>query len=132
MRNKNKNKKKRRWPIIVIILLAIGLIGSMSGEEDDSNTNNQSKTEEKTSKKEESKKEEDEKEDKMTIGQRNAYRKAKNYLSFSAFSKSGLIEQLEFEGYSNEDATYAVDNCDVDWKNQATLKADDHIQQLII
>ena len=38
-----------------------------------------------------------------------AVKSAKNYLDFSAFSRSGLISQLEFEGFSTEDATYAVD-----------------------
>lgn len=45
-----------------------------------------------------------------TIGQRNALRSAKNYLSIMAFSYSGLIEQLEFEQYSHDDAVYAADN----------------------
>jgi len=35
--------------------------------------------------------------------------KAKNYLDIMAFSRVGLIEQLEFEGFSNEEAIYAVD-----------------------
>src|SRR5690554_3334046 len=51
-----------------------------------------------------------------TVSQRNAVRKAEEYLRFMAFSKQGLIEQLEFEGFSTEDATYAVDQIDVDWR----------------
>lgn len=35
-----------------------------------------------------------------TIGQSNALRKAESYLSFMPFSYSGLVEQLEFEGFS--------------------------------
>lgn len=46
-----------------------------------------------------------------------------NYLASSAFSRKGLIEQLEYEGYSRADATYAVDNVTVDWYEQAALKA---------
>lgn len=34
---------------------------------------------------------------------------AQNYLDFSGFSRSGLIEQLVFEGYTQEQATYGVD-----------------------
>ncbi|XKG11107.1 Ltp family lipoprotein [Sutcliffiella horikoshii] len=34
---------------------------------------------------------------------------AQDYLDYTAFSRSGLIQQLEFEGFSNADATYAVD-----------------------
>ena len=43
------------------------------------------------------------------------------------FSYSGLIEQLEYEGYSTEDATYAADNCGADWNEQAALSAEDYL-----
>ena len=39
------------------------------------------------------------------------------------FSYSGLIEQLEYESYSTEDATYAADNCSADWNEQAAKSA---------
>lgn len=61
--------------------------------------------------------------DNISMGQKNALRSAQNYLSFTAFSYSGLIEQLEFEGYSTEDSTYAVDNCGADWFEQALKSA---------
>lgn len=61
--------------------------------------------------------------DNMTTGQKNALKKAKSYLDTMAFSKSGLVKQLEFEGYSNEDATFAAENCGADWKEQAAKKA---------
>ena len=48
---------------------------------------------------------------------------AHDYLRSSAFSRTGLIEQLEYEGFSEGDATYAVDNCGADWKAQAALMA---------
>lgn len=53
----------------------------------------------------------------------SALQKAHDYLDYSAFSRTGLIEQLEYEGFSEADATYAVDNCGADWKKQAVLKA---------
>jgi hypothetical protein len=56
-------------------------------------------------------------------GQSNARRQAENYLDSQAFSRKGLIDQLEFEGYSTADATYAVDNVSVDWNEQAARKA---------
>lgn len=56
-------------------------------------------------------------------GQSNARRQAENYLDSQAFSRKGLIDQLEYEGYSTVDATYAVDNVSVDWNEQAALKA---------
>lgn len=63
-----------------------------------------------------------------TVGQRNALDSAQSYLSFTAFSRSGLIEQLEFEGYSNSDATWAVDNVTVDWSEQAIAMAESYLE----
>ena len=47
-----------------------------------------------------------------------------------SFSQSGLIKQLEYEGFSNEDATYAVNNCIVDWNEQAAKKAKEYIDTM--
>lgn len=68
-----------------------------------------------------------ESEENLTMGQKNALKEAKSYLDYSSFSYSGLIEQLEYEGYSNEDATYAVDNCGADWNEQAAKTASDYL-----
>lgn len=57
----------------------------------------------------------------------SALQKAKDYLAYSAFSKSGLIDQLQYEGFSEEDAKYAVDNCGADWDEQAKQKAIDYL-----
>lgn len=62
-----------------------------------------------------------------TVSQKNAVRKAESYLSFSAFSRKGLIEQLEFEGFSNADAVYGVDNVGADWNEQAVKKAKSYL-----
>lgn len=67
-------------------------------------------------------------EEQLTIGQRNALRSAESYLRFSAFSRTGLIGQLEFEGYDTDDATFAVDLLDVDWNEQAALKAESYLE----
>lgn len=58
-----------------------------------------------------------------TTGQKNALRSAKSYLNYSAFSYQGLVEQLEYEKYSHEDAVYAADNCGADWNEQALKSA---------
>lgn len=58
-----------------------------------------------------------------SIGQKNALAKAKSYLAYSAFSYNGLIKQLEFEGFTTEEATYGTDNCGADWNEQASKKA---------
>ena len=62
-----------------------------------------------------------------TKGQTNALNQAKNYLSFTAFSYSGLIEQLKFEGYSDNDAKYGADNCGANWNEQAAKKAKSYL-----
>lgn len=61
--------------------------------------------------------------DDATMGEKNALNKALSYLDYTAFSYSGLIKQLEFEGFSHEEAVYGVDNCGADWNEQAALKA---------
>ena len=62
-----------------------------------------------------------------TLGQQNALSRAKDYLNYTAFSYSGLIKQLEFEGFSTEEATYAADNCGADWNEQAAKKAKEYL-----
>lgn len=67
------------------------------------------------------------KEETATLGQKNALRKADSYLDLMAFSKSGLVNQLEFEGFSTEDAAYAAENCGADWNKQAAKKAESYL-----
>lgn len=62
-----------------------------------------------------------------TASERNALNSAKSYLSFSAFSYSGLIRQLEYEGYTNAEATYAANNCGADWNAQALKSAKSYL-----
>lgn len=62
-----------------------------------------------------------------TVSQRNAVRAAKQYLNVSAFSRDGLIDQLEYSDYSTEDATFAVDNITVDWNEQAAKAAEQYL-----
>lgn len=62
-----------------------------------------------------------------TKAQENAVKKAKSYLNYSAFSRKGLIEQLEFEGFTNEEAVYGVDNVGADWNEQAVKKAKSYL-----
>jgi colicin import membrane protein len=64
---------------------------------------------------------------KLTLSQENALRAAKSYLDYTAFSRQGLIKQLEYEGYSNQDATFAVDNITVDWNEQAVLSGKNYL-----
>ena len=61
------------------------------------------------------------------MGEQQALKKAWDYLDFTAFSYTGLIEQLEFEGFSHSEAVYAADNCGADWNEQAAKKAQEYI-----
>ncbi len=56
---------------------------------------------------------------------KRAREKALSYLEDTAFSYSGLVEQLENEGFTNEEAIYAVEYSGADWDEQAKRKAQD-------
>ena len=58
-----------------------------------------------------------------TDGEANALGAAINYMSSMPFSREGLAAQLEFSGYSADEAAYGVDNCGADWSEQAVKKA---------
>lgn len=62
------------------------------------------------------------------MAQQQAVGKAESYLEFTAFSRKGLIKQLEFEGFSPTDATFAVDHVTVDWNDQAAKKAKSYLE----
>lgn len=63
-----------------------------------------------------------------TVSQSNAVNRAKSYLDYTAFSRQGLIEQLEYEGFSNADATYGADHSGADWMEQAAKKAESYLE----
>lgn len=63
-----------------------------------------------------------------TTGQKNALKSAQTYLKFSAFSRQGLIKQLEYEKYSTADATWAADNCGADWFAEAAESAASYLK----
>ncbi len=63
----------------------------------------------------------------QTVSQKNAIAKANSYLSHSAFSKEGLVGQLMYEGFSEADSRYAVNNISVNWYDQALKKAKSYL-----
>ena len=63
-----------------------------------------------------------------SVSQTNAQRSAADYLDYTAFSRTGLIGQLEYEGFSTADATHAVDSLNVDWNEQAAKSAADYLE----
>ncbi|GHF05227.1 Ltp family lipoprotein [Pseudolysinimonas yzui] len=66
----------------------------------------------------------------LTVSQQQAIAQAESYLRFTAFSRTGLIGQLEYEGFSTEDATFAVDNITVDWNAQAAASAESYLEMM--
>lgn len=64
----------------------------------------------------------------FTLAQQNAIDSAQNYLRFTGFSRTGLIDQLEFEGFSTEEATFGVDNAGADWNAEAAEKAQQYLE----
>lgn len=63
----------------------------------------------------------------VTNGMKNALAKAESYLQIMAFSRQGLIEQLEFDGFTYSEAVYAVDYCGADWYQQAVERAQSYM-----
>ncbi|WP_309628760.1 Ltp family lipoprotein [Brevundimonas sp.] len=67
----------------------------------------------------------------LTGPQRNAARSARDYLTVAGFSRDGLIQQLSSsagDGYSEADATAAVDSLDADWNANAARSARDYLE----
>ena len=64
---------------------------------------------------------------KLSLSQQNAVDKAQGYLRLAGFSRTGLIEQLEFEGFGTEDATFGVDNAGADWNAECAEKAQSYL-----
>lgn len=61
-----------------------------------------------------------------TKGQRNALKKAESYSELLHMSKKGIYKQLTSEygeGFTKEEAQYAIDNLNVDYKQNALEKA---------
>ncbi|HEV2928301.1 MAG TPA: Ltp family lipoprotein [Propionibacteriaceae bacterium] len=63
----------------------------------------------------------------LTVSQEQAVGSAQDYLDYSGFSRQGLIDQLKFEGFSEQDATFAVDYIDADWMKQAVRVAESYL-----
>ncbi len=70
-----------------------------------------------------------------TIGQQNAFKTAKRLLQYMNFSRKALYEQLTSEkrnGYSPEEANYALDKLEaeglVEWNEQAVRTAEIYLR----
>ena len=61
---------------------------------------------------------------------RSAPDAAKSYLDSAAFSRDGLIDMLEFEGFSHDEAVSAVDGLGADWNEQALECAKSYLEYI--
>ena len=52
---------------------------------------------------------------------------ARDYLRTQAFSLGGLIDQLQFEGYSRADSTWGANHAGADWNKEAKLAAKEYL-----
>lgn len=68
--------------------------------------------------------------DTISTGKKNALQAAEQYLNTMPFSYNGLIEQLKYSGYSEDEAKYGADNCGANWKNQAVSKAKTYLSTM--
>jgi hypothetical protein len=69
----------------------------------------------------------------LSVSQKNAVAAAKEYLSTSAFSRAGLIEQLSSSagsGYPEADAIFAADSLNVDWGAEAAKAAKEYLSTM--
>ncbi len=67
---------------------------------------------------------------KVTLAMENALGSAYDYLDVSAFSRQGLIDQLSSaygSGFNVVDATWAVSQLNVDWKQQAVRSGREYL-----
>ena len=147
-----KSKKpiyKKWWFIVIAVIIVLGAIGAMGGEDapalDSQSLANEKQDEDSATINDEASantasieagQETVENTDQvqptsnepiLTMGQKNALNAAYNYLDYTAFSYKSLVEQLEYEGYSNADAVFAVDRCGADWNDQAAKSAANYL-----
>lgn len=154
--NKTKKPKMKLWKKILIgiaILFILTKIFGNNGKKDDTKTAESNKTsvestekvkddnksntkeEEEETKQEEPKQEEPKVETKEDVPReyKNALKAAESYIQTMPFSKQGLYEQLTSEHGSKfpEDAAqYAIDNLQVDYKEQALKAAKNYMDTM--
>jgi len=62
-----------------------------------------------------------------SAGDKRAVQTAHQYLGSSYFSLLGLVDQLKFEGYTVEQATYGASHSGANWNSQAVGSAKDYL-----
>ena len=108
-----------KW--ILVVLLALIVISALSGSGE-----NEEKEQPISTEVSDGKKENEKKEDNVPSEYKSALKKAENYSDTMHMSKAGIYNQLTSEygeKFAAEAAQYAMDNLEVDWKENA-LKRD--------
>ena len=54
-------------------------------------------------------------------------KEAIDYLDINSFSYNGIIQQLKFSQYTDEEAKYAADFCGASWNRQAEKSAKSYL-----
>ena len=104
--SKKKPFYKKKWFIILAVLSVIGAFASNSNSSKTTPKKSVSTTDATSST--DSVAPSTSAEPTETVSESNARKKAESYLEFMAFSRSGLITQLEFEGFTPAQAAYGV------------------------
>ena len=118
-----KNKKpiyKRAWLWVIALFITIGAIGGSATD------NSKEISIESGQEVSQSAVAENKPEDNVPSEYKSALRKAKTYSEAMSMSKAGIYNQLTSEygeKFSAEAAQYAIDNVEVDWKENALKKA---------
>lgn len=128
-----KKGKLHKVIVIFVCFIVLAVIAQSLPSDEKTSTKKETETTETTESKETTENQEtteaqEPAESEMTLGQKNALKKALSYLDYSSFSKQGLYEQLQYEGFEDADCQFAVDNCGADWMKQAEKKAESYMK----
>ena len=63
----------------------------------------------------------------LPMGQQQAVESAQSYIDMGGFSRTGLVGQLTYEGFSSADAEFAVTYINPDWNAQAAQSAQSYV-----
>jgi hypothetical protein len=125
--------KKKRWWLAGAVIVAIGASATSGGGGAVETTSDHSSSQSSDAGKKDSAPAKEKAESPQdsgpveTVSQENARESAESYLDLTAYSRTGLIDQLKFEGYSVKDATYGVDSLQANWNEQAAESAQDYL-----
>ena len=127
---------KKRWILLGVLVIGTAAACVDGGTEETKENEKAPIVEEKEDNKtevtiEEPKKEEPAKTEEPQIvesmEEQNLRKAAEDYLSLLSFSRIGLIEQLEYEGYNKDLATKIVDSMNIDFNEQAVITAQNYL-----